>query len=192
MANLNPRRESVNNPAVTPDNPSRTARLTAAILRDRERAPQVTNVAASCFLCGRSYCYVGPSGDDSGMFCTGKCRDAFDAGHQPDTTPTLKRATMTLRSGSRGFYVKCAGCQKDFESKGLRCCSSDCERSARERETNAEVLAEVGMEVAAKRICEREGCGGTIPKWRKGRLVASNVRFCCSRCAGIARRRNQR
>jgi hypothetical protein len=40
--------------------------------------------------------------------------------------------------------VACAYCRKDFDSSGLRCCSTDCERRYSERESNLATMAEVG------------------------------------------------
>jgi hypothetical protein len=92
--------------------------------------------------------------------------------------------TPILRRGTNGFYIRCAGCQKEFESKGLRCCSAECERRYRERQENLRVMAEAGIEPAAKRACEN--CGTALPKWSKGRL--SKNRFCSARCQKAQRR----
>jgi hypothetical protein len=89
--------------------------------------------------------------------------------------------------GSHGFLVPCAGCGRQFDSKGLRCCSADCERQYRERKDNAGIMAEVGMEpVSVKRKCENPGCGRPIPKWRNGKRVSSATRFCSKSCANKA------
>lgn len=93
--------------------------------------------------------------------------------------------TPILRRGAHGFYIHCAGCQKEFESRGLRCCSAACERRYRERQDNLAVMAEAGIEPAAKRRCE---CGAVIPKWRNGRRVSSATRFCSPKCSRKARR----
>jgi hypothetical protein len=74
-----------------------------------------------------------------------------------------------------GFKIVCAHCRKGFESKGLRCCSPECERAQREREVNLAVLAEAGIEPKARRRCEC--CDAVIPTWRKGRRVSSKTRF---------------
>ena len=73
------------------------------------------------------------------------------------------------------------------ESRGLRCCSTDCERTYRERRDNLTVMAEVGIEPSAKRICARAGCNARIPQWRNGRQVSSKTRFCSPRCQRSAR-----
>jgi hypothetical protein len=84
-----------------------------------------------------------------------------------------------------GYMIQCAGCQKEFESKGLRCCSSDCERRYREREGNLAVMAAAGIQPATKRKCET--CGAGIPKWRNGRQVSKATRFCSARCSRKAK-----
>ena len=76
--------------------------------------------------------------------------------------------------------IRCAGCQKEFESKGLRSCSAQCERRYRESQDNRRVAAEAGIELAAKRRCVE--CGTVIPKWRNGRQVSKAARFCSARC----------
>ena len=69
---------------------------------------------------------------------------------------------------------------KEFDSRGPRCCSAECERGYRERQSNLAVLAEVGAEVKEKRCCER--CGTNVPMWRYGRKVSSATRFCSPKC----------
>jgi hypothetical protein len=78
---------------------------------------------------------------------------------------------MTLTE--KGCRIRCAHCRKDFESLGLRCCSANCERSYREAQDNRAVMAEVGIEPAAKRRCANPECGAVVPKWRNGRRVSS-------------------
>jgi hypothetical protein len=91
-----------------------------------------------------------------------------------------------MRPTKAGFLILCANCQKEFESKGLRCCSDECERRYREKEDNLAVMAKIGIKPAVKRRCE--GCGAVIPKWSKGRRVSSAKRFCSNSCAQKARR----
>jgi glyoxylase-like metal-dependent hydrolase (beta-lactamase superfamily II) len=38
------------------------------------------DTASTCFACGRGYTYRGPNGDDSGRYCSARCRAAYDAG----------------------------------------------------------------------------------------------------------------
>ena len=103
--------------------------------------------------------------------------------------PISSRQPISMRKGSKGFYIDCAHCQKEFESLGLRCCSVECERGHREREENLAVMAEVGIEPAAKRRCEALRCNNTIPKWRNGRQVSKSARFCSRKCQQRAGKR---
>jgi ribosomal protein L24E len=163
--------------AETVNKSSKTARLALALLRDRER-PSAVNTITACFLCDRSYTYRGPNGgDDSGRFCSGRCRENYDAGKQPQSSsPQL----YSLRPGKTGFFITCAGCAREFESRGLKFCQPECERQQRQRAENQAVMAEVGMEPTQKRRCEK--CGRAIPRWRDGRAVSKAVRFCSQKC----------
>jgi hypothetical protein len=166
------------------NNSSKTARLAAALLRDREARPSAVNSTVNCFLCGRSYTYRTPTGDDSGRFCSARCRENYDAGARAQSSsPQL----YSLRPGRAGFFINCAGCQREFESLGLRCCSPECERNARERTDNLAALAEVGMDAPTKRVCEE--CGGPIPRWRNGRAVPKTARFCKRKCQARSQRK---
>lgn len=91
-----------------------------------------------------------------------------------------KPMTAVARRTRNGYLISCAHCRKEFDSTGLRCCSTTCERKYREREESRKLLAEAGIETAPKRVCEN--CGGIIPKWQNGRLVSSAKRFCSDRC----------
>ena len=158
-----------------------------------------------CHCCGRDMLYRGPSGDDSGRFCSTRCREAFDAGFPPYQPVDIRKLFTAswrvvaggdpghlprpMRMGPSGFFINCAGCDKEFESKGLRCCSKECERRYRDREDNAELMAEVGIEPAAKRMCAAVGCGKPIPRWRNGRAVRKSARFCSPPCQGKSSRK---
>jgi hypothetical protein len=84
------------------------------------------------------------------------------------------------RRGSTGWVIECFGCGKEFDSKGLRCCSAECERAYREHCENEQLMAEAGMDKPLKRRCAQ--CGGNIPTWRNGRKVQERIRFCSQRC----------
>jgi hypothetical protein len=150
--------------------------------------------APECFACGRAY----SRGD--GRFCTTKCRDAYDAGFPAYTsTPTLRYGgplrvvaggapgylpKMPMKATARGFKIRCAGCQKEFESLGLRCCSPRCEQKYRERQDIAAVMAEAGMEPSAKRKCVE--CGVVIPRYvgvgKKRRATPVTRNLCSPKC----------
>jgi hypothetical protein len=89
---------------------------------------------------------------------------------------------MPMRRGSHGFYIACKHCNREFESLGLRCCSSDCDKAYRESQERRAVLKEAGIEPTSRRMCECPGCDHPIPKWKNGRQVSSKVRFCSDLC----------
>jgi endogenous inhibitor of DNA gyrase (YacG/DUF329 family) len=152
--------------------------IAAVIERDLLRSndsPLITTV--QCFSCGHGMTYR------RSRFCSDRCREWFDAGslaYQSTRIVYRDRAGNEMRVGRAGFMIRCAHCAKEFESKGLRCCSVECERGRRERKDNLAAMAEVGIEPAAKRQCE--ACGIKIPKWRNGRRVSSKTRFCSAQC----------
>jgi hypothetical protein len=92
-----------------------------------------------------------------------------------------------MKKTGDGCLIACAACCKQFNRSGLRCCSDDCERRYCERQRNLKIMAEVGIEAAAKKVCADPGCSAVIPKWRKGRKVSSSTRFCSPKCARKAR-----
>jgi hypothetical protein len=86
------------------------------------------------------------------------------------------------RRGPEGWIIQCFGCGNEFDSKGLRCCSAECERRYREHRENEQLMAEAGMDRFVKRKCKAAGCGRDIPAWRNGRRVSKATRFCSDRC----------
>jgi hypothetical protein len=92
-----------------------------------------------------------------------------------------------MTATAAGYRIKCAHCAREFESRGLRCCSTECERAFCERKANLALMAEFGAEPSAKRHCVE--CGAIIPKWRNGRRVSTAVRFCSGRCSTRSRRK---
>jgi hypothetical protein len=127
-----------------------------------------------CFSCGRSMVYRGR------RFCSDHCREWFDAGFT--LFEPLDTRRYSLRLGKHGFLIDCSGCGRRFDSKGLRCCSTECERRSREREKNQADMLDAPAE---KRRCEE--CGGGIPRWRNGRKVSKATRFCSDKCSARAR-----
>jgi hypothetical protein len=165
--------------------------MTRLLLADRHRAETDHNVVA-CFSCGRTYLYKGRQGELNGRFCSMRCQGWFDAGN-PSYEQQRERKIIyrwrdgrPMKMGAHGFLIDCAGCGKQFDSKGLRCCSPDCEHRYRERADNLATMAEVGMEPATKHLCA--SCSSAIPKWRNGRKVSSATRFCSSKCQKRARK----
>jgi len=158
-----------------------TERLAKALLADRNRPVTARTDIGECFVCERGMVYRGT------RFCSARCRDWYDAGNPAHQEITYRwRDGRPMKMGTRGFLINCAHCSQEFDSKGLRCCSRDCEQSYRERQDNLAVMAEVGIELTAKRECHT--CGARIPKWRKGRRVSSKTRFCSPKCSQKTRR----
>jgi predicted nucleic acid-binding Zn ribbon protein len=160
------------------------AEIARGLLAERpKRAP-----TPECFACGRTYVPKPMGGDD--RFCSDRCREAYDAGFPPyDPTYHLKSNPRwySLPMGKHGFLIECHGCGRTFDSKGLRCCSTKCERGLGEKREIKKLKAEAGVEFVSKmgpkRKCEREGCGRDIPRWRGGKRVSARARF-CDECSG--------
>jgi hypothetical protein len=155
--------------------------IAADILAERR-----TVTFPGCFTCARTYSKgaLAAHGSRETRFCSTLCRDGFDAGLPPygERSPAYR-----LPQSGDGFRIECKGCRKPFVSRGLRCCSPECERGYGEQLDIKATMAEVGMEpMREKRKCEH--CGGDIPLWRKGKAVAKNVRFCGEPCRRQARR----
>ena len=108
--------------------------------------------------------------------CSPRCREAFDAGWPIYQPPVI---TSSLPKGGHGFLIDCAGCHKQFDSKGLRCCSPDCERGYQRKQRLESDLVGAAFRVA-RRICAAPACTVEIPNWRNGRRVRS--KFCSPRC----------
>jgi hypothetical protein len=137
-----------------------------------------------------------------------RCQDWYDAGNKalgdPDTTnlrrwkviagpPGLEigsdhytgvfgREPIPMWRGRDGFYIACKHCNEEFESKGLRCCSKECETAYRETEERRAKMKEAGIEPSNRRMCQAPACDRPIPKWKNGRQVSSKVQFCSPLC----------
>jgi hypothetical protein len=114
------------------------------LLRSNDKPPSNT---VACWSCGRTFRYRGRQSALNGNFCSVTCQDWYDAGnpalHQEPTIVYRWRDGRPMKMGTRGFLINCAHCSQEFDSKGLRCCTSDCERRYRERQDNLAVMAEV-------------------------------------------------
>jgi predicted nucleic acid-binding Zn ribbon protein len=107
---------------------SKAERLAAAILADWQRTtPDRTDIGA-CFMCGRGMIYRGT------RFCSDRCRDHFDTGAPGHEQEWRQREIAYTYLDGRpmaktrtGFKIACACCGTEFDSKGLRCCSTACE-----------------------------------------------------------------
>jgi hypothetical protein len=169
--------------------------LAAEIERDLLAEKPKPVPVLKCFVCEREH--MGPT-----RFCSDRCRDAYDSGYTPQANPdpftTSSRQIAggnaghlpkPMRMGRHGFMINCAGCGHEFDSQGLRCCSTKCEHKLRDRKETSKLMAEVGMERPTKRKCQE--CGGDIPNWRNGRRVPKNTRFCSPRCVRKNGKRGQ-
>jgi hypothetical protein len=59
---------------------SRTAKLAAAILADRDRKPaESRRNIIECFTCGYTFMYAAGAGARNGRFCSTRCQDWYDA-----------------------------------------------------------------------------------------------------------------
>src|SRR5205814_6204217 len=100
------------------------------------------------------------------------------------TDAELHLATLHFQPKGDGVEIQCRGCQKPFISKGLRCCTTDCERKYRERVEIAAVMDAAGMERSVKRPCQT--CGAPMPRYegvgKARRLVPMSRRFCGRNC----------
>lgn len=172
------------------------------MIADRERDQTETQNIAQYFMCNHGMVYRGK------RFCSDCCRDYYDDGNagcaqtwlqanpgfgitgwtvvagppgvDVGSDPYATFRPSDRRQGSKGVVIDCAACAKPFDSTGLRCCSTTCERRYREREENLKLIAEAGIELAAKRKCAE--CGDPIPTWRNGRRVSRATRYCSARC----------
>jgi hypothetical protein len=134
------------------------ATLAAALKADLLRQPTSTRSSSvECFLCGRSYTYKVPSGDDSGRFCSEKHRKDYDTGYRrPEPVDPFKPTgwrlvtggnpgylpSTQMQRGQEGWYITCPGCGCEFESNGQRCCGDDCEERLCEHAENMALMAE--------------------------------------------------
>jgi hypothetical protein len=190
----------------------RQASLAEQLLRDRERhrVAATPEPDAECFGCRKSFVYRRPRGGRNSRFCSDECRIEYDspgafgfdplkvkrwrviAGGNPGylaATPMRRVPAHKCADGEYrgGFRIDCRGCGKPFESLGWPYCSKGCKHASRERMANAADMAEAGLEPPTKRKCEE--CGGSIPRWRKGRQVSKAAKFCGAKCASRARRK---
>jgi hypothetical protein len=160
----------------------RSARLAEALLADRKGVKTERDDVVACFGCGAGMVYR------ANRFCSDGCRAGYDlgiAGHgqdwlRPQIDFRFLDGRPMMKAGT-GFKINCAKCGKEFESKGLRCCSVECERGYRDRQSNLAIMAEAGIEPSAKHQCPE--CGSRIPTWRNGRKVSSATRFCSAKCS---------
>jgi hypothetical protein len=157
---------------------TRAARLAQAIVRDWQSQQCIDQATPACMVCGRGY---APRGS---RFCSGRCRDTFDAGAPVFAPPEIDRFFTRPKAGA-GFRIDCAHCKRPFSSHGLRCCSIDCERSLCRRHERDRELAGNAFR-SPRPPCET--CGVPLPRWRNGRQVSKATKFCSRSCRDRAAR----
>lgn len=135
-----------------------------------------------CFLCRASYLYGGSVDDDSGRFCSDRCRDTYDHSglrYQPPEARFTHADGRPMQPVSGAFRIACRSCGSQFNSKGLAYCSDDCRRLGEARQ---EAKA-AGHEPRKGRTCI--DCGSRIPRYTSsGRATKNNV----VRCPGCRRK----
>jgi hypothetical protein len=146
----------------------------------------------TCFQCGRGFSRGVQPDDDrangNGRLCSLRCVEACDSGF-PSSEP--ERPKYSLPILGQGFAIQCAHCQQTFSSKGLRCCSAECERQLRGAQSVKAAMAEAGMErLFVNRKCAAPGCRNDIPRYvGVGKMRReSRTRFCSAACQRRARR----
>jgi hypothetical protein len=163
--------------------------LIEVIKADLLKAKDAKAEFPECFACGRTYSKgstgIEPWGLENERFCSDKCRHSYDQGgpaYDPDYASKNNPRWYSLPMGKHGFLIDCAHCGREFDSKGLRCCSVECERGLKAKREATTIMAEVEMEPPAKRMCEAPGCSHHIPRWKNGRQVSAKVRYCSPGC----------
>lgn len=190
--------------------------LAEAIARDILAERPASFEPQDCFACGRSYSKAAPMADDGGpsRFCSVRCRDYFDAGGKP-YDPYPARTAMAIPAtfwivvagppgtvGTRpyvrdlpvsgsGCLITCRGCRKPFVSKGLRCCSVECDRKYREQQGIVATMAQVGMEPVGyvRRKCEQycHDIPGYTGTGKARKETRKDARYCSPKCYEKAR-----
>jgi hypothetical protein len=142
-----------------------------------------------CLTCRSTFVYRKPDDlERNGRFCSQRCRDGFDACITNKLPAIAYFDCHARRMAMRGpgFVVKCPGCDGEFISAGLRCCSPACERSYRDRQEAKAVAARLGHKARPTRTCE--GCGKRIPRYTAtGKATRSDVRTCSAKCLRAVR-----
>src|SRR5262245_34263157 len=147
-----------------------TTTLTDAIFSDltSETETKASRGITECFACRSTFVYRKPDDPErNARFCSKTCQDAYDAGVRYRPVEIEYRHSDGRIMGKRGpgFAVTCPGCNTEFTSLGLRCCSPDCERAYRERQAAIKEAAQIGHAAKPKRTCEV--CGKRIPRYTR-------------------------
>jgi hypothetical protein len=137
-----------------------------------------------CLLCRAGFVYRGPNGDNSGRFCSDRCRELYDSGlrYRPVSIRYADGNGQPMRPTDDGFRIVCRSCGVQFESKGLVFCSDDCRQlSAVRKEAKA-----AGYEPRQGRMCM--DCNGRIPRYTPSGRATKSTAVRCSACQRKATR----
>ena len=82
---------------------SKTERLAAALLADRERPTAHHNIIP-CLVCAYKFVYRGRQGELNGRFCSMRCQDWYGAGNKPVNEEIVYRWRdgRPMRMGPKG------------------------------------------------------------------------------------------
>jgi hypothetical protein len=194
-----------------------TATLAAAIERDLLRGEPARTYAPECFACGRSFLPRLSDGEDTGRFCSRRCREAYDAGLPPYDPDQLKKLASRINPGGLRVVAGPPGLNGYDPLQG----SQQLSRGIKRRGGAGFVIACLGCgrefdstglrccSLACERRCRDRGenedlmsevgmerptkrkceqCGGVIPIWRNGRRVKKTTHFCSPRCSKASKR----
>jgi hypothetical protein len=161
MKHLRKRTTTRNVPESRPfDRRSRTKRLAEQLMRDRsERAARKA---------ARNRTAVKIERVKFDPFESARWR-VVAGGNPGHVAPPMSKAKT-------GFRIECRACQREFESVGWAYCPTCKALPIDERRTP----------LKTGRPCERPDCTRKIPRWRNGREVRKDVRFCSRRCRDAA------
>jgi hypothetical protein len=146
--------------------------ITSALLRDRERRNQKRAAPRSSSR--------APA-DAFDPFAVTRWR--VIGGGDPGYLPTL-----AMRRGPVGWFIRCVGCGKEFESVLLaHCGETACRAAANARKSTIEGYTPKPIREGA-RLCAC-GCGRAIPRYTPtGRLTSKATRFFSDACSAKSRR----
>jgi hypothetical protein len=148
--------------------------ITSALLRDRERRNQKRAAPRPSSRASRA------PADAFDPFAVTRWR--VIVGGDPGYLPTL-----AMRRGPVGWFIRCVGCGKEFESVGLAHCGETACRAAAQRKSTTEGYTPKPIREGA-RLCAC-GCGRAIPRYTPtGRLTSKATRFFSDACSAKSRR----
>ena len=137
-----------------------------------------------CLLCRAGFVYRGLDGENSGRFCSDRCRELYDSGlrYRPVSIRYGDANGQQMTPTDDGFRIACRSCGVQFVSKGLAFCSDDCRQlSAVRKEAKA-----AGYEPRQGRMCM--DCNGRIPRYTPSGRATKSTAVRCSACQRKATR----